>query len=265
MNNNRYDDFCMSWLNSNNKDIRCTRKVCKESDFCQYHKRYSKYMPNIIKNKNINYQELDDKFPETLLGIYESWKDISEIYWIELNKKWWDIRILLNMFANQLISSEMENPKPMYPHDPFTRRNFTPIELEKIKNKCKELKLNIYIGLAKFLESNINDIFIQEYGTSSKMSNFINDNLSKYLRYKIVNFKNSQNCYIGFWVNKCVPLSSFEKMYKLYNSLPFQIYVMHIHGPIITDNINKINIKNIIESLEEENIDLNSGDVLCIL
>lgn len=267
--------ICKSWLNNYNKNIRCNRQCCVNSDFCRYHKRYSIYMPNLINNinnknnknnvdiKNINnsnnitYLDLDKKYIENLLGLYESWKDIPTKYWIILNNKYWDIRILLDIFSNNIITSEMENPKPTWPHDPFTRRNYTPKELKFFKKQCKELNLKVYIGLAKFLNAKLKNIYKQEYGTSNEMAEIIIKLLSKNLRYKLINSKNSQDCFIGYWVSKNTKSSTFEEFYKLYISMPFQIYIYDMGDLYISDNIHKKNVKNIIDNIKEEYIDLN--------
>lgn len=230
-------------------------------------------MPGLEKNKKldefdkkeISYKNLDENFPENLLGIYESWKEVPSKYWILLNKKYWDIRILINVFSNHLTTSEMENPKPSFPHDPYTRRNFTPAELHTFKKTCKDLHLKIYIGLAKFLEANIEEIYKQEYGTSTEMANLIIGTLSSNLRYKIINNKNSQDCYTGYWVLSNYKQSNFEKLYKLYNSMPFQVCIYNYGNYYITENIDKINVKKIIECIKEENIDLNSDDICVYL
>jgi len=260
------NNICMSWLNQQNKNTRCHRYTCKNSDFCQYHKRYSNYMPNILNNSiidDVSYEFLDENFDENLLGIYDSWKEVPEKYWIKLNDKWWDSRILIDIFSSQLITSEMENPKPTYPHDPFTRRNFTPIELYSLKTHCKKNKQKIYMVLAKFLYIDLDSIYKQEYGTSYEMSNILIDYISREFRYKLMCNKNSQDCYNGYWVPKDWDLSSFEKIYNYYNSLPYQVYVYDNDDDdyYITDNAHKNNVKNILESFTVENFNLNSDDI----
>lgn len=254
---------CMSWLNIKNKNSRCTRKTCENSDFCHYHKRSAIYMPQL--NNIPSAETLDQSCPETLLGIYDSWTEVPTQYWIKINDKWWDVRILTDLFSNQLCSSEMENPKPTYPNDPFNRRNFTPDELLLIKNKCIELKLKIYIGLYYFLSHEFSGVYKQEYGTTHSMCISIVNILSHNLRYKIINNKNSQECFTGVWIQKNAPMSKFEQVYNLYNSLPFQVVMVGAGGVMLTDNINKINVKFILDNFDKDNVDLHDDSLTAIL
>ena len=260
--------LCSSWLNQKNKSIRCTRLCCDNSDFCKYHKKYAIYMPGLDKlskmsKEDDDYKILDEKYSENLLGLYDSWKDVPKKFRVILNNKYWDVRMLIDIFSNQLISCEMENPRPSYLHDPFTRRNFTPDELCIFASKCRDLSLKIYVGLAIFLKSNLKKIYKQEYATSQEMSYAIVQILSKKLRYKIINNKNSQDCYTGYWVKKSENFSDFEKLYKYYDSLPYQVYEYINHGYYIIENTEKTEIKHILDSIKQENIDLKSDD-LCI-
>lgn len=280
------DQICMSWLNQKNKEIRCHRKTCEKSDFCQYHKKYSRYMQGLknititndcidndneskykkkIQHEQISSKYLDENFLENLLGIHESWEQVPENYWIKLNNKWWDIRILLDIFSNQLIASEMENPRPIYPNDPFTRKNFLPEELLLFKNNCKKNNLKIYTGLSLLLNSDLDAIYNKDYATSCEMSSKIINILSKKLRFKLICNKNSQDCYIGYWVPQNWQYSSFEELYKFYNSLSFQICLFENGNNIVFDNIDKINIKKIIDNLIEEDFNLNSDDICVYL
>lgn len=270
------EKICQSWLNIKNKNTRCHRECCANSDFCKYHKRYAKYMEtiktkekiistntSIIINKD-TYKILDEKYSENLFGIYDSWKEIPEKFWINLNNKYWDIRILINVFSNQLIGCEMENPKPSYPHDPYTRYNFSPEELNLFMEKCKSLKIKMYIALKKILQTDLTKIYLKQYGTTFEMSNIIIENLSVDMRYKIVNNKNSQDSYIGYWIPKHQKFSYFESMYKLYNSLSYQTFMYDDGDLYVMENQDKYDIKKIIDSLSEEKINLNSDDI-CVL
>lgn len=274
------DNICKSWLNISNKNKRCNRKACHNSDFCQYHKKSAIYMPqsaNIQKNisdkhnindktednKIIDYKYLDLLCPETLLGLYESWVEVPQIFWVQLNNKWWDIRILTDIFSNQLNLTELENPKPSYPHDPFTRKNFSAKELDIYKNMCYSLKLKIYIGLKIFLDSNIYQSYEQNYGTSKIMCQRIINLFSEKMRFRIVNNKNSQDSYTGIWVDKNYPKSCFEILYKLYISIPFQLGINTDHGLLLFDNETKMLVKNYLDDVDKECINLNSPD-LCV-
>lgn len=255
------DNICMSWKNIKNKEERCQREKHKNSDFCRYHIRSSKYMPNLKNNKIvIDDDYLDNNHLENLLGLHDSWQSVPQENRIELNNKWWDINMLVDLFSNQLTSSELENPKPMYPHDPFTRKNFKPCELEIFKKKCKQLDIDIYIGLIEFLNLNLKKIYKEEYGTSNKISLLIVNELSKNLRYRLVNDFNSQNCHNGVWVKKESEYSFFENLYKLYKSLPQKIIFLDGTRYLMMDNPEKIEIGINLKFLPNEVVDLHSNE-----
>lgn len=257
------EKICMSWASIKNKNIRCKRNKLKSCDFCYYHKKSAVYMPQII-NSNSDVAILDKTNMETLLGMYDSWAEIPDIYRIKLGNRWWDIRILVNIFSNQLCTTEMQRPKPTYLHDPFDRRNFTPNELIMFADKCKKLKLTMYIALKEFLMTNISHIYTQEYGTSFDMMNEIIKILNINLRYRILNYKNSQDSYTGCWVYKNEPLSTFEKVYKCYDDMPMQIIVYTYYDDILVDNPVKLKYKLLLDKMQEESTDIisNYTDIL---
>jgi len=255
-------NLCMSWLNAKNKSIQCNRQKLINSDFCRYHKKTAIYFPNKanidIVNKpivhDISVETLDNSFSETLFGMYDSWGEIPKQYWIKLNNRWWDIRILANIFSEQLCTSEMQKPKPSYPHDPFNRKNFTPDDLTVFKDMCSSLDMTVYIGLKHFLLSDYFDMYLQEYGSSHTVSSMIIDRLEMYLRYKLINNKNSQDSYIGLWVPKEEPLSNFESLYIKYDNIPMQIISYnYYYGQLLVDNPARKNMKTFIDALPQEN------------
>jgi hypothetical protein len=293
MNIDKKSITCMSWMNVNNKNKRCTREKFKETDFCKYHKRSSIYMESLkpvkeqalvkqkliiqpaknIVNANklvkssdgeIDYMELDKISSETLLGIYTSWQEIPKIYWLQLNNRWWDIRILADLISNQLCTSEMETPKPTYPHDPFDRRNFTYTEILKIKQKCIDLKMRIYIGMRVLLNNISRVILSDEYGTSQETMMSIIKVLQTSLRYKLMNSKNSQECYTGIWVQQYEPKSYFEKMHIQYDSLPIQniAFDMYYNEMVIIDNPARILAQKMLDNLKPEDVDINTPNLL---
>lgn len=244
-NNNK----CMAY-NINNKQI-CTHEI-KKQDFCKYHMRYKKYyqpllteirlhdinLYNIdinvinkekcsyISNKNtekfikiiqdkINNRNniLDEKYKHNLMMLYDSWSEVPLMYQIKLNNEWWELTSILQHITQQLNQSDMENPFPMYPSNPFTRGSFEKSSIINIKNTVNAFKININIVLECFLNTN----------TNTNTNNLINI-FSKKLRFKLINNKNSQNCFIGKWVPKNMPLSQFETTYELWKDTPYQIY-----------------------------------------
>lgn len=247
--------YCCSWLNICNKDKRCNRITCKDSDFCKYHIRSKIYMSDNLKPKRI-------ELPiENLLGIYDSWDEVPKEYHIQIDDKMWDLRIMANIFANQINSCEMEGPKPLYPHNPFNRKNFSVNGLMLFKLQCEKVGLYIYIGLHIFLDSIHNIQCDQEYMTSKNMSQQIANILSKTLRFQIKNYRNSQDCYTGLWVKKRTSKSKFETIYSEYNNEPFQIYDSYMG--IIMDNPKKILMRMVMNSHPVEPFDVNDPK-LCV-
>ncbi len=247
-------NLCMSWLNIKNKDRQCTRPKDGTTDFCRYHKRSSIYMQ---KKQLIDYAKLDETCPETLLSMHDSWKDIPQMYWLKMGRRWWDVRILAKIIANQLCTSEMSLPKPTYPHDPFDRINFSPDDLVLFKQKCIECNISLYTGLCELLNSDIKLLFCQESGTNYQMSSGIINILSVNLRFKLLNNTNSQNLYIGLWVPKKELKSKFEIAYKHYDNIPMQIIVNDLYyGPILMNNPHKESFKKSLSCLPLENPDI---------
>jgi hypothetical protein len=268
----------MSHKNNLNPTIRCPRTKEKNNDFCKYHKRYKKYMTNLKKEEstnntiinnninNINNDYLDKNFSESLFGYYDSWKEVPEKYRININR-WWDIRILVEIIGNQLCTSDMNNPKPNFPFDPFTRINYTQKELDFIKNKIKELKLKIYIGLITFFNINYHKIYDPKktHTTSSEMVYHIIDNFGKTMRYKLINNKNSQDCYTGLWVPKNMQLSTFEYIFKQYDNMLEQSIIRTRYDVLMIPNPEKKRLQNILDRLPTENVMLSDELLLAHL
>jgi hypothetical protein len=248
-------NICKSHLNNKNRNIHCTRITVIGQDFCKYHIKTKKYMhDNLDNNIKPSIEELDRSNSETLLYIYDSWNEVPECYWIKINKRWWDCRILSGIFAQQLCNNDMEGPKPSYPHDPFDRFNIIPSELILLNELLNKNHIKLYCALNIFLDSNIQDYYHQKYETSYKMSNEIIILLKSKLRYKIINNKNSQHCYTGIWVDKNEPLSKFENLYLKFNNLPIQSIMYNLYGdPLYVNNPQRSFIQSMMDILPEEN------------
>lgn len=277
---------CMSYLNARHKDKQCIRESMAKEDFCRYHNKNKIYLMDlqkpkekaiIIKNsKNVipspediheaKIHELDENHSETLMGIHDSWRDIPIQYWIYVGKRNWDLRILCDIIANQLCSSELENPKPTYPHDPFNRYNYTTAELVHIRNKIVETKLRVYIGLQVFLDfihKNTSLKINQEFGTNNSIATKIILILQTKLRYMLCNSLNSQDCYTGYWVKKEEPKTCFEDLYKLVLGEPMQIIQMGVlHHPHLVDNPRRKQLENILKKYPQENTQLDQEHLL---
>ena len=86
------------------------------------------------------YSKMFDKlYKENLFYIYDNFNEIEEKYLVIVNKKVWDIRLLLDLWGNLLCSTEMQNPSPVFPHDPFTKKN---LNINDVNNIIETLKKN---------------------------------------------------------------------------------------------------------------------------
>lgn len=284
------DGKCMSFVNDKtNGKRRCNKKAIKCSDFCSLHKNKNLYYDvllsnikkedsiknninteiikneidrliednisdniiNKIKNKN-NY--LDSNFEYTLMGIYNSWNDIKYSNQIFIDNEYWFIDILTNSFTFQLNNSNMENPYPIYPNNPFNRKSFSPNNLMLIKQRLLFLKkpINITLKLLFNLPPEILNICYSEALSSHDgFSQTLLDILLKEFRFMILNTKNSQDSYIGIWVTKNTPTTQFELLYQKYKNIPYQIYQ---YGYII-DNPYRQQLKYVLDSQSQDYYD----------
>jgi hypothetical protein len=206
---------------SNDKEIRCSNKCYRNNDFCKIH--------NI--SKDYYYKALDENSIETLMSIYDSFEEVPKQYWYKINNKWWDIRILIEVLAGQLNATDMETPKPIYPHDPFNRKSYSISDLKNLKAQIKKLKLNINIALLNFLKgcTTINKFLKEKRYNLSQGCNFnltckIVDLFKRKLRFMLINKKNSQEQYMGIWINKNHKFSDFENIYYHYLSEPDEYF-----------------------------------------
>lgn len=243
------DGTCMGSVKNNDKCCRATTNT--SNDFCKYHEHKHKYNTKHINSLKINddvivqlcekYKEfiiinsiikkfakeqrntimiLNKKHMKGLLNIYDNWDDIPIMYWIYINKCWWDIRILINIFTAGINQSDMESPYPVYPMDPYTRKLIQPNELKKLKKHCDLLKIELNNALNIFLTFSVK-ILTKFYDTpQTERVYMIVDMLSKRLRYKLINYKNSQDCYCGYWVFKKEKKSTFEQLYYVVKNTP---------------------------------------------
>lgn len=262
---------CMSLTS---QKVRCNKRPMKGNDFCQSHNKQHKYCnesineikhnietTNVSKtlntiettyinsvldkfDKNIEKMEkyLDEKFPHCLLGINQSWKEIPFVYWINIDDMWWDIRSLVKIFSQQLNQSELEKPFPIFIENPFTR---TKIKLNDIRNLERHVSrllksncdINIHIAVKKFIDMSdrqLNNILNSDsqYTESSKIINIFN----KDMRFRMINYKDSQGRYCGYWVDDTTPLSAFEECYNeiitssiIFNNEIFRINTFNPH------------------------------------
>lgn len=209
---------------------------------------------NFIINKiNTNTEYLNKNKNQYLLGITKSWNNIPYEKRIELvdSNEYWNIDLILNQITQQLNQSNMENPYPIYPSSPFNRNPYTVKDLMNIKNKITSLNIKINIALKLFLNCDkkyINIMYDQANSNISRFSSNLRTLFIRSFRFKLINYKDSQNCYTGYWTNNKEPMSRFELIHKTWMDTPYQSY----YNEMIVENQQKEELKNILESMNKE-------------
>lgn len=211
-----------------------------------------------ISYKKFYSKIFDRLYHENLLYIYDKFAEIPEKYLVIINKKVWDVRILLDLWGNLLCSAEMQNPSPVFPHDPFTKKNINLCDINNILKCVNQNKLNVYAPL-KYLLLNYNNIVfelnIPEFGGSFELTRKIINILKERFRFRLINKKNSQDNYTGIWLDKNYPLSDFEVFFEYYDKMSIQIQTAF--GDIV-DNYEKIQLKKLLDNYPIENIIIDS-------
>lgn len=260
---------CLGVTKLNNQ---CNKSSINKSDFCHLHNKYS---PEFLKNKrlitknkfklpqkslidlSISYSLGDyvttrfenqtstlNQNCEQLMYIYDDWNQIPLYRRVLLDNNWWDVSSLISHFSHCLNSSNMNNPSPMYPSNPFNRIKFTKDGLIKLRQHLYLTMIEIPISVYIFLDMCLD---------RPEVNNTILDTFSNWLRFKIINYKDSQNCYQGVWVYKYTELSDFEILFQEWNNMPYQQMVVNHHGEyIVTENIQRIMMQHILETCPVE-------------
>lgn len=250
---------CMSYImDKNGKRRRCQLKT--KMDFCsKHHETYDittlkDIKKNTIKKTNINIKkinkeiqsileeqkiksyiyeisnttELNEKYEHNLLNMYNSWDEIALSERINIDNEIWPVDILIKHITNQLNHANMENPYPIYPSNPFNRKLFTVSGLLILKKRLVALNKKISISL-KFLlsqsEKILNIYYDEANSESTHLSISLLEMFKKQFRFMLLHEKNSQSSYIGMWVTKNFPLTTFEKCYKKFLNIPFQLII----------------------------------------
>ena len=270
---------CKSIKNNKEPYIKCNRNSLENNDFCGLHNKsriYFKHkvIPKIknpdeltkkIKKISINrnqfynkklYKIYDKLYYENLMCIYDTFQEISLNYLVYIDNKVWDIRLLSENWGNLLTSSEMQNSSPIFPSNPFTRKNLSLEDINNVIQCMKSNNIKLYSPL-KYLFLNVNKILninlSNSFNTNSELSKKIIDLLNEQFRFRLLNKKDSQDNYIGIWVNKNEIKSDFEIFYEYYDSIPIQI--QDIYG-LIFDNFEKIHTKKLLDNYPKENINI---------
>lgn len=245
---------CIKKIQNKNINSVLTNKVEEKFNYHMFFKKYSKIKKKCNKKKNLSryYFLLDNFYNENLLSILDSFKEIDIKNIVLINDKPWDINLLLDLWGNILCSTEMQNPLPVFPANPFTKKNISIKEFNNITNIIKNNKIKLYDPL-KYLFNNYKKVFdynIDIHNTSKSLSQHLIKILNENYRFRLLNIKNSQDSYIGIWVNKNNSMSDFEVFFDYYNKIPIQI---QDNFGFIYDNPEKIQIKNLLDIYPKEN------------
>ena len=183
----------------------------------------AKCISKYIRNKNnIFYNMLNKKYSHFLLEGQDSWSEINIKNIIKINNStYYDINFLINYLTNSLNNSNMNQPYPIYPRCPFTRKMYNKNELQIIKDKIKENNIKIDIVLTNFFKSS----YIRWYNYKIKTNKDnttenIRKGFYKKMRYKLVNKLDSQNNFTGYWTHKNEINSIFEELYIEWVKIP---------------------------------------------
>ena len=233
--------------------LNTNKKEKSKFNYSNYLKKYNQIKNKINKKKNLSryYFLLDKFYNENLFSILDSFSETEKKNIIIIDNKPWDINLLLNLWGNLLCSTEMQNALPIFPANPFTKKNISINDFKNILNLIKINKIKLYEPL-KYLFINYQKIFdfiFDNYNTNKLLSQHLINIINEKYRFKLLNIKNSQDCYIGIWVDKNKPLSDFEVFFDYYDKLSIQI--LSPYGNIY-DNPEKIQIKNLLDKYPKE-------------
>ena len=190
---------------------------------------------------------LDQKYDYNLMDMYSSWEEVSLPYQIKLDDKWCHLELVIYHITNQLNQSDMENSYPIYPTDPFTRKPLSCGSILKLKERIKLLKINVNIALNTLLNFDsitLQKCYIESLESGDRFSRLLDSELRRYLRYRLINFRNSQSNFTGHWVSLKEDKSKFENLYDAWKNTPYQI--QHPTTYEIMPNFQKQHLYNLL-------------------
>jgi len=217
----------------------------------------AKLVEQLVDKLNNNYKiqtsKLDDISSHTLLGIYNSWSDVPLEKRIYIDNNWWDIDILIDHISQALNNSCLENPFPRFPYNPFNRNFLSIDDIIKIKNRIKFINEKINITLKIFINMSKHILIkcrSESIDNKDRFSLTLLTKLQSCLRYKIINFRDSQNCLTGYWVAKKIAYSKFELLYNVWKQTPYQMYDPYFNE--IIENPDKELIRHKLNNMDRE-------------
>jgi hypothetical protein len=220
-------------------NILTTPDIFKKSSLFKNNKEHLRYKCEKFNKVCFNKEDL---YLYTNDDNVNNWCDLPSNKIIHLEDKYcFSLDYLLEYMTNKLNSSNMNNPSPSYPINPFTNKILTIKDLKKIK---KMLLLSTQTNKVPFPTK----IFLEdETFWISDIRNFnIYNVIDKFeknnLRYKRINNKDSQENYTGYWTSKLEIISNFEKHLKNYIDTNDKKYLDQINK-LIPEVITYSNLK----------------------
>lgn len=190
--------------------------------FCITLKTYIKHKGNA---KALGVQTLDQNFHHNLMWIKDSWEEV--VLPICLTNNWYDLELLLPHITQCLNSSNMNNPCPQIPTNPFTNQPLSADNYAELYDYIKslpnhilnELDLNIDLATIEFI------LFLskyknQEFPTQSQ----IISHLETQFRFMRIPQCDAQDNFKGLWITNTTPLTFFEYKLKQLQQYPSHIY-----------------------------------------
>lgn len=193
-------------------DIGLTKELVLESSLmrvCGLYNKGPKYQ-EVCRNK-------DDLFMFTNKFDVTTWCEVPDTEVIRLGSYAFSVSFLLEYMTNKLNSSNMNNPYPSYPVNPFTIEPLTRKQLKKIKKQVVLGKMKVPMVVKVFLEEeHLWDDDDNEM-VGAEPYEILDVFEKRGLRFKRINCKDSQDNITGYWVRKDCPLSRFEIYFSKYN------------------------------------------------
>ena len=205
-------------------------------------------------NRNLN-NYLDDNYLHHLMYLKDSWSEVNHKIKLDSNglECWWDIELLLMHFAEQLNSSNMGLPTPTWPSNPFNNVHFTKIQISYLYRRIKKLKLQVNYMVQELFNYLMTKL---RYVKISKFRGCFITYVSHKYRYKMINSKDSQQNYLGYWVKKDTPYSLFEQRYREYTQMPPAEYDIDLDQVVESDE-SKL-WKDLLDHIPTESVDFGS-------
>lgn len=168
---------------------------------------------------------LDRDYAHYLLGGETSWSEVPCRYIFRLGTGWWDLRALARHLSHSLSHSDMTNPAPRLPSDPFTRLELSRSDLCLLYRRFCAIELPISPVLHHVLvhadRCPDDPLWDPSLSPSDRQQRLL-ALLEQRFRFCRINQLDSQNNYIGRWVPAEHPLSSFEQLLaESYQFVPY--------------------------------------------